>query len=136
MFAFKRAIRVPAPVQVTDTVIEVPELPEGEKVQPVAVPLLVKSDEDRPETVSLKVNVNDDDKPLLAPDDQEAVGAVVSESGTLTETETVPPPSVVCAFPAESEREKDPDAVKDEVTDPPPAVAVDVAFTRQVVELV
>ena len=82
-------------MQVTDTVIEVPELPEGEKVQPVAVPLLVKSDEDRPETVSLKVNVNDDDKPLLAPDDQEAVGGVVSESGTLTETEIVSPPSVV-----------------------------------------
>ena len=120
----------------TDTVIEVPELPEGEKVQPVAVPLLVKSDEDNPETDSLNVKVNDDDKPLFVLVDQEAVGAVVSESGTLTETETVPPPRVVCALPAESEREKDPDAVKDEVTDPPPAVAVDVAFTRQVVELV
>ena len=135
MFAFKRAIRVPAPVQVTDTVIEVPELPEGEKVQPVAVPLLVKSDEDRPETVSLKVNVNDDDKPLLAPDDQDAVGGVVSESGTSTETETVPPPRVVCALPAESESEKDPEAVKEEVIDPPPAVAEDVALIRHVVEL-
>ena len=116
--------------------MEVPELPEGEKEQPVAVPLLMKSDEDRPETVSLKVNVNDDDKPLLAPDDQEAVGGVVSESETLTEMETVPPPSVVCALPAESESEKDPDAESDEVTDPPPAVAVEVALTRQVVELV
>ena len=136
MFAFKRAISVPAPVQVTDTVIEVPELPEGEKVQPVAVPLLVKSDEDRPDTVSLNVKVNDDDKPLFVLVDQEAVGAVVSESGTLTETETVPPPSVVCAFPAESESEKDPAAVSADVTDPPPAEAVDVALIRHVVELV
>lgn len=85
MFAFKRAISVPAPVQVTDTVIEVPELPEGEKVQPVAVPLLVKSDEDRPDTVSLNVKVNDDDKPLFVLVDQEAVGAVVSAIVTVTE---------------------------------------------------
>ncbi len=123
-------------MQVTDTVIEVPEVADGVKTHPAAVPPLVKSDEDNPETDSLNVKVNDDDKPLFVLVDQEAVGAVVSESGTLTETETVPPPRVVCALPAESESEKEPEAVSDDVTDPPPAEAVDVAFTRQVVELV
>jgi len=135
-FALRRAMRVPAPVQRTETVIVDPLLTDGVKEQPVAVPVFERSDDDKPETDSLNVNVNEDDNPLLVALDHDAVGGVVSDSGTVTVMDAVPPFNVVCAFPATSLAENAPDAVIDDDTDPPPDVAVEVALTRQVVEFV
>ncbi len=56
-FALSCATSVPAPTHVTVTVIVVPDAADGVKVQPVAVPVFVKLDADRPETDSLNVNV-------------------------------------------------------------------------------
>lgn len=86
---------MPAPVQTTDTVIVVPVALDGVNVQPVAVPVFAKSADVSPEILSLKVNVNDEDNPLFAAVDHEAVGGVVSDAGTVTATDTVPPPRVV-----------------------------------------
>jgi hypothetical protein len=44
--------------------------------------------------VSLNVSVKDEDNPLLVAEDHDALGAVVSDTGTVTETEAVPPPRV------------------------------------------
>ena len=55
--ALSCATSVPAPVQVTVTVTDVPEVAEGVKVHPVAVPAFEKLDDDSPEMDSLKVNV-------------------------------------------------------------------------------
>lgn len=92
--ALSRATNVPAPVQSTDTVIVVPEVADGVNVHPVAVPVFVKSAADKPLIASLNVSVKDDDSPLLVAVDQDAVGGVVSDNGTVTETEAVPPPRV------------------------------------------
>ena len=127
---------MPAPVQRTDTVIVVPEVADGVNEHPVAVPVFEKSPEDKPLMASLNVSVKDEDNPVLVATDHDAVGGVVSDSGTVTDTETVPPLNVVCEFPATSVAENVPDAVIDDDTDPPPEVAVEVALTRQVVEFV
>jgi hypothetical protein len=116
---------VPAPAQRTDTVIVVPEVADGVNEHPVAVPVFEKSAEDKPLMASLNVSVKEEDNPLLVAADQDALGAVVSDSGTVTDTETVPPPRVVCAFPAESLAEKVPEAV-----------IVEDALIRHVVEFV
>jgi hypothetical protein len=127
---------VPAPAQRTDTVIVVPEVADGVNEHPVAVPVFEKSAEDKPLMASLNVSVKEEDNPLLVAADHDALGAVVSDSGTVTDTETVPPPRVVCVFPAESLAEKVPEAVIVEDTIPPPIVAVEVALIRHVVEFV
>lgn len=57
-FAARRAMTVPSEVQVTLTVMEVPELELGVKVQPLAVPLaLLKSPDAIPLTDSLNASV-------------------------------------------------------------------------------
>jgi len=134
--ALSRATNVPATVQSTDTVIVVPEDADGVNEHPVAVPVFEKSADDKPLMVSLNVSVKDEDNPLLVAEDHDALGAVVSDTGTVTETEAVPPPRVDWAFPAESLAEKAPEAVIDDDTVPPPIVAVDVALTRHVVAFV
>ena len=68
--------------------------------------------------------------------DHDAVGGVVSTAEMVTVIDCVPPPRVVCPLPATSATENPPDAAKDDVTAPPPAVAVDVALTVHVVEFV
>ena len=55
--AAKRKTTVPAEQEVTETVIEEPELAEGVKTQPVAVPAFEKSAEVKPVTASEKVKV-------------------------------------------------------------------------------
>ena len=55
--AARRATTVPSKQPATVMVIEEPEAADGVKVQPVAVPVLVKSDEAIPETDSEKVRV-------------------------------------------------------------------------------
>jgi len=57
-------------------------------------------------------------------------------AGTVTVTDCGEPVRVVFALPAVSATEKVPDAVSVDVTAPPPAVAVEVAFTVQTVLLV
>ena len=55
--AARLRITVPSEQLATVTVIDVPEAADGVKTQPVAVPVLVKSDEAIPETDSEKVRV-------------------------------------------------------------------------------
>lgn len=55
--AASRAMTVPSEEQVTVTVIEVPDAAEGVKVQPVAVPVFVKSPVPMPETDSENASV-------------------------------------------------------------------------------
>ena len=50
-------IKVPSEQEATTTVTTVPEEAEGVKTQPVAVPVLLKSAEVNPETVSEKVRI-------------------------------------------------------------------------------
>lgn len=57
-------------------------------------------------------------------------------AGTVTVIDCGEPASTVLALPAVSATEKVPDAVSVDVTAPPPAVAVEVAFTVQTVLLV
>ena len=52
--AARRSTMVPAEQPVTTTSSEEPELAEGVKTQPVAVPVLLKSAEVRPEILSEK----------------------------------------------------------------------------------
>jgi hypothetical protein len=56
-FAFSVATKVPGPVHVTVTVIEVPDVGVGVNTQPFAVPVFEKSDDERPDTDSLNVSV-------------------------------------------------------------------------------
>jgi hypothetical protein len=78
-FAFNREIRVPAPVQVTDTVIVVPAVAEVVYTHPVAVPVFDNADADRPEIASLNVKVYDaESEDELVAVDHDAVGGVVS----------------------------------------------------------
>jgi hypothetical protein len=72
----------------------VPEDADGVNEHPVAVPVFEKSADDKPLMVSLNVSVKDEDNPLLVAEDHDAPGAVVSDTGTVTETEAVPPPRV------------------------------------------
>ena len=53
----KPKINVPSEQEEPVTVIEEPEAAEGEKTQPVAVPVLEKSANVRPETLSEKVRI-------------------------------------------------------------------------------
>jgi hypothetical protein len=55
--AARRATTVPSDVHVTDTVTDVPEVADGVKAQPVAVPVLLKSPAAMPETDSEKLSV-------------------------------------------------------------------------------
>ena len=137
VLVFSWLITVPAPVHVTETVTEVPDDAEGVKTHPVAVPVFVKLDADRPETDSVNVNVYDNDnEPVLVAVDHAALGGVVSDADTVTAIDWVPPPREVWALPAVSVIENDTAAARDDVTDPPPAVAVEVAVMVHVVELV
>ncbi len=62
----------------------------------MAVPLFVKSADVSPETVSLKVKVYEAERDaVLLAVDHDAVGAVVSEAATVTDTDCVPPPKLV-----------------------------------------
>jgi hypothetical protein len=56
-FAFNVATNDPGPVHVTDTEIEVPDVGVGVNTQPLALPVLVKLDAERPDTDSLNVSV-------------------------------------------------------------------------------
>ena len=77
---FNLAMTVPSDVQVTVTVMEIPDDAEGVNVHPSAVPEFEKSLLEIPDTISLKVNVyssvRDDDGDVGG--DQVAVGGVVS----------------------------------------------------------
>ena len=97
-FALSCATSVPAPTQVAVTVMVVPDVVDGVKVQPVAVPVFVKLDDDRPETDSLKVNVYEAESEFvleIVAVDHDAVGGVVSATETVTVIDCVPPPRVV-----------------------------------------
>jgi hypothetical protein len=136
---FNREINVPAPVQLTVTVIVVPDVAEVVYTHPVAVPVFENADADRPEIASLKVKVYDaESEDELVAVDHEAVGGVVSDAEMETDTDCVPPANVVCALgvDAVSVTENDPDAASDDTTVPPPCVAVDVALMVHVVEFI
>jgi hypothetical protein len=79
------ATTVPSEVQTTVTVIEVPESVLGVKSQPVAVPVLLKSSEAMPLTVSLKANVYESVRELVGELGavHVAVGALVSMTSAL-----------------------------------------------------
>ena len=78
--AYRRATTVPLEQLATVTVIELPEVADGVKTQPVAVPVLAKSADSIPLTDSEKVSVYDSEAELvgLLGGVQEAVGAVLS----------------------------------------------------------